>query len=196
MASDLLIFLRINWPQYVKSTAKFGWGACAPPVASTRVQGWGDEPCEPTVRLPDWNELVASYSRMKSAWGWANGGQPILVCYIRKYVIILGDIPVDIPPTKYWGDVSPAGLTPVPPLGPSVEPPLTEVIRVCCNVFWYQLSHLPSCYHDSRISLIFTEINSKGLWMASNMLHKCTVQYSHNNSADKTTADCSWIVIW
>jgi len=59
------------------------------PVASTRVQGWGDEPCEPTVRLPVWSELVASYSRMKSAWGWANGGQPILVCYIRKYVIIL-----------------------------------------------------------------------------------------------------------
>jgi len=24
------------------------------------------------------------------AWGWVNGGQPILVCYIRKYVIILG----------------------------------------------------------------------------------------------------------
>jgi len=23
------------------------------PVASTRVQGWGDEPCEPTVHLPD-----------------------------------------------------------------------------------------------------------------------------------------------
>ena len=22
-------------------------------VASTRVEGWGDEPCEPTVRLPD-----------------------------------------------------------------------------------------------------------------------------------------------
>jgi len=22
-------------------------------VASTRVQSWGDEPCEPTVRLPD-----------------------------------------------------------------------------------------------------------------------------------------------
>ena len=77
----------------------------------------GDEPCEPTVRLPDWSELVASYSRMKSAWGWANGGQPILVCYIRKYVIILGvDIPVDVPPTKRLGDVSPAspaGLTPV-----------------------------------------------------------------------------------
>jgi len=50
----------------------------------------GDEPCEPTVRLPDWSELVASYSRMKSASGWTNGGQPILVCYIRKYVIILG----------------------------------------------------------------------------------------------------------
>ena len=40
-----------------------------------------------------------------------------MVCYIRKYVIILGDIPVDVPPTKILGDVSPAspaGLTPVP----------------------------------------------------------------------------------
>jgi len=59
-------------------------------VASMRVQGWGDEPREPTVCLPDWSELVASYSRMKSAWGWANRGQPILVCNIRKYVVILG----------------------------------------------------------------------------------------------------------
>jgi len=84
-------------------------------VASTRVQGWGDEPCQPTVRLPDWSELVASYSRMKSAWGWANGGQPILVCYIRKYVIIFGGIfPLTSPQPKYWGGVSPAGLTPVP----------------------------------------------------------------------------------
>ena len=33
-------------------------------VASTRVEGWGDEPFEPTVRLPDWSELVASYTRM------------------------------------------------------------------------------------------------------------------------------------
>ena len=32
--------------------------------ASSRL---GDEPCEPTVRLPDWSEFVASYSRMKSA---------------------------------------------------------------------------------------------------------------------------------
>jgi len=32
-----------------------------------------------------------------------------LVCYIRKYVIILGgDIAVDVPPTKILGDVSPA----------------------------------------------------------------------------------------
>ena len=77
------------------------------PVASTRVEGWGDEPCEPTVRLPDWSELVASYSRMKTAWGWANGGQPILVCYIRKYVIILGDIPADVPPTKISGGCVP-----------------------------------------------------------------------------------------
>ena len=59
-------------------------------VASTRVRGWGTNHRMATVRLPDWSESVASYSRMKSAWGWANGGQPILVCYIRKYVIILG----------------------------------------------------------------------------------------------------------
>ena len=72
-------------------------------MASTRVQDWGDEPCEPTVRLPDWSELVASYSRMKSVWGWANGGQPILVCYIRKYVIILGGYSRWRPPTKILG---------------------------------------------------------------------------------------------
>ena len=77
-------------------------------VASTRVQGWEDEPCEPTVRLPDRSELVVSYSRMKSAWGWANGGQPILVCYIRKYVIILGgDIPVDVPSNQNIGEMCP-----------------------------------------------------------------------------------------
>jgi len=41
---------------------------------------------------------------MKSAWGWANGGQPILVCSIRKYVIILGGIfPLTSPQPKYWG---------------------------------------------------------------------------------------------
>ena len=28
-----------------------------------------------------------------------------MVCYIRKYVIILGDIPVDVPPTKILGCV-------------------------------------------------------------------------------------------
>ena len=68
----------------------------------------GDEPCEPTVRLTLWSELVASYSRTKSAWGWANGGQPILVCYIRKYVIILGgDIPVEVPPNQNIGGMFP-----------------------------------------------------------------------------------------
>ena len=77
-------------------------------VASTRVQSWGDEPCEPTVRLPDWSEVVASYSRMKTAWGWANGRQPILVCYIRKYVIILAGIfPLTSPQPKYWGGCVP-----------------------------------------------------------------------------------------
>jgi len=34
---------------YVSARQMTGAG----PVASTRVQGWGDEPCEPTVRLPD-----------------------------------------------------------------------------------------------------------------------------------------------
>ena len=40
-----------------------------------------------------------------------------MVCYIRKYVIILRDIPVDVPPNQNIGGVppaSPAGLTPVP----------------------------------------------------------------------------------
>ena len=65
-------------------------------VASTQVQGWGDEPqngvgCWRGTPLPT------------PAWRWANGGQPILVCYIRKYVKILGDIPVDVPPTKILG---------------------------------------------------------------------------------------------
>ena len=77
----------------------------------------GDEPCEPTVRLPDWSEFVASYSRMKSAWGWTNGGQPILFGYIRKYVIVLGGYSRWRPSNqKIGGDVSPAspaGLTPV-----------------------------------------------------------------------------------
>ena len=106
-------------------------------VASTRVQGWVDEPCEPTVHLPDWSELVASYSRMKSAWGWANGGQPILVCYIRKYVIILAGIfPLTSPQPKYWGDVSPAS-----PSG------LMPVVRRQCSIlysrdFWGKLQRL------------------------------------------------------
>ena len=86
-------------------------------MALTPVEGWRDEPCEPTVRLADWSELVASYSRMKSAWGWANEGKPILVCYIQKYVIIMGGIfPLTSSPTKILGDVSPASpaaLTPV-----------------------------------------------------------------------------------
>ena len=33
-----------------------------------------------------------------------------MVCYIRKYVIILGDIPVDIPQPKYWGGCIPGGV--------------------------------------------------------------------------------------
>ena len=93
----------------------------------------GDEPCEPTLRLPDWSELAASYSRMKSAWGWVNGGQPILVCYIRKYVIILGAIPVDVPPTKILGDVSPASpaeLTPVLSMGEEGERPVYNYMCV------------------------------------------------------------------
>ena len=51
---------------------------------------------------------------MKSAWGWANGGQPVLVCHIRKYVIILGGYSRWRPPNQNIGDVSPAspaGLT-------------------------------------------------------------------------------------
>ena len=97
----------LNWTGEIIPNVCIPLDSSVCPVASTRVQGWGDEPCEPTVRLPDWSELVASYSRMKSAWGWAYGGQPILVCYIRKYVIILGDIPLDVPPTKILGGCVP-----------------------------------------------------------------------------------------
>jgi len=47
-----------------------------------------------------------------------------MVCYIRKYVIILGDIPVDVPPNQnIGGDVSPASpaaLTPVHRPGTSI----------------------------------------------------------------------------
>ena len=53
--------------------------------------------------LTEANWWCLNYSRIKSARGWANGGQLVLVCYIRKYVIIWGDIPVDVPQPKYWG---------------------------------------------------------------------------------------------
>jgi len=83
----------------------------------------GDEPREPTVRLPDWSELDASYNRMKSAWGWANVGQPIVVCYIRKYVIILGGYSRWRPhQPKYWGDVSPASPAALTPVFAAVGP--------------------------------------------------------------------------
>jgi len=77
------------------------------PVASTRVQGWGTNHRMGWGVGGDWSELVASYSRMKSAWGWANGGQPILVCYIRKYIIILGGYSRWRPPTKILGGCVP-----------------------------------------------------------------------------------------
>jgi len=42
-------------------------------LGANHRMGWG--------MTRDWSELVASYRGMKTAWGWANGGQPILVCY-------------------------------------------------------------------------------------------------------------------
>jgi len=103
----------------------------------------------------DWSELVASYSRMKAAWGWANGGQPILVCYIRKYVIILGDIPVDVPQPKHWGDVSPASRRGwrqwlVIPLGTAV--PEHVFAR---GVHWTvaSRSHEPTCFRQPCLNL-------------------------------------------
>jgi len=79
-------------------------------ISGANASSRGDEPSEPTVRLPDWSELVASYSLMKSAWGWANGGQPILVCYIRKYVIILGGYSRWRPPNQNIGGCVPGGV--------------------------------------------------------------------------------------
>ena len=55
-----------------------------------------------------------------------------MVCYIRKYLIILGDIPVDVPPSKILGDVSPAspaGLTPVTALFPYAPASSTQLVR-------------------------------------------------------------------
>ena len=81
-------------------------------VASTRVQSWGDEP----PNGEGCGKGTPPHTSPPSVVRWEGSGQPILVCYIRKYVIILGDIPVDVPPTKILGDVSPAspsGLTPV-----------------------------------------------------------------------------------
>jgi len=66
---------------------------------------WADCPPAWLKRL-----LVASYSRMKSAWVWANGGQPILVCYIRKYVIILGGYSRWRPPNQNIGGCVPGGV--------------------------------------------------------------------------------------
>jgi len=63
-----------------------------------------------------WEGNTPPHTSPPSVVRWEGSGQPILVCYIRKCVIILGDIPVDVPQPKYWGDVSPAspaGLTPV-----------------------------------------------------------------------------------
>jgi len=64
-------YFRFVWPSGVNASSRLG-----------------DEPLIGLGVGGDWSELVASYSRMKTAWGWANGEQPILVCYIRKYVII------------------------------------------------------------------------------------------------------------
>jgi len=76
--------------------------------ASSRLGGrtteWGGVWEHPSPHLAPFGGLVGRV--------WATN-----IGYIRKYVIILGgDIPVDIPPTKILGDVSPAspaGLTPV-----------------------------------------------------------------------------------
>ena len=67
-------------------------------VASTQVQGWGDEP-------PNGVGYWRGTPLPTPAWGWANGGQPILVCYIRKYVIILGGYSRWRPPNQNinWG---------------------------------------------------------------------------------------------
>ena len=69
--------------------------------ASSRL---GDEPPNGVRCGRGTPELVASYCLMKSAWCWENGGQPISVCYIQKYVIIWGGYSRWRPPKpKYWG---------------------------------------------------------------------------------------------
>ena len=52
-----------------------------------------------------------------------------MVCYIRKYVIILGDIPVDVPPTENIG-----GCVPGIPGGVDA----CAYVGSCCNLGLYQ----------------------------------------------------------
>ena len=64
----------------------------------------------------NWRHPIAEGNRLEQSRRATN----ILVCCVRKYVIILvgGDIPIDVPPNQnIGGDVSPASpaaLTPVP----------------------------------------------------------------------------------
>ena len=108
------IFITRAWNQENHFKSLLSWTYTATAVASTRVQGWGTSlvsRLSACLTEANWRRLKAEWNRLEAERTAGNQ-----YCYIRKYVIILGDIPVDVPQTKYWGDVSPAspaGLTPV-----------------------------------------------------------------------------------
>jgi len=64
-----------------------------------------------------WERNSPPHTPPHSVVRWEGSGHPILVCYIRTYIIILeGIFSLTSLPTKILGDVSPAspaGLTPV-----------------------------------------------------------------------------------
>ena len=122
------------------------------PVASTRVQGWG------TNHRMGWG-MGRGTPLPTLAWGWANGGQPILVCYIRKCVIILGGIfPLTSPQPKYWGDVSPAspaGLTPVMTATRSRSIRLRRAVRIAtCVCFEWRAAKPQQSLYRLRCTVV------------------------------------------
>jgi len=85
-----------------------------------------------------------------------------LVCYIRKYVIILGDIPVDVPPTKILGGnvspASPAGVTPVHvPLTTMTVTAVRYHSKRCCQSY---AAAAAACSRTSTIAAVNTNIHT------------------------------------
>ena len=87
MATNLLIFLRINWPKCVKSTAKFGglatiWGPVPPTPQLQRGTTTGDERCghcpPSNAMRPNYHSRIEQESGGEKCITWQWRGQ--LIC--------------------------------------------------------------------------------------------------------------------